>query len=134
MRTSLRVLDLLFATYPLIRLVRGEKRRALQRVWIAAVDCEGAQILALDETQLPATPRAAAEQNLRIALQLCHQYGMNFIDMSDFLAARADDSDFIVDFDGDEGIARAQAALAMVAARRLHARDPIPAADEQVSA
>lgn len=126
MSRSLAIVELLFATFPLIRLTHGEKRARIQQAWIAAAHENALNVLKVDESLLPASPRAAAEALLDIALQNARQQGFTPVELGQFFNDRADTCQLMLTAGAEETLEASHALLAVMAARRLQARDPIP--------
>lgn len=125
MSRSLTVVELLFATFPLIRLTHGEKRARIQQAWIAAAHENALNVLKVEESLLPPNPRAAAEALLRLALQNARQQGFTPIELGQFFNNQADTCQLMLTVSPDDTLEASHALLAMMAARRLQARDPI---------
>ena len=119
------VIILLLEAYPLIRLVRGEKRLRLQQAWIAAADSAACASLATAHGTLPQGPRAAAEDLLRSAIQVARDQGITGPDLSSFFNDTMDAGALARSPDPDDTLLATHALLALMAARRLQARDPI---------
>jgi hypothetical protein len=113
--------ELLFATFPLIRLLRGEKRAAMRRAWIRSATGLGAQVLKVDEGRLPRDVRACTRELFRSVLEIAEAQGLSGIDLTELFNGRREAGEIGQPQDFDEAVLRAFALLSLLGANRIAA-------------
>ena len=124
MQRNPAVTNLLLTTFPLIRLTRGEKRVNLHHAWVAAAEVTALRYF--DERALPQSSGDAVRALLIAVMNLAKQHGLSGVELADFFNDSVEAGAHLSFNDPDETVHAAHAVLALLAARRLQVRDPIP--------
>lgn len=111
--------SLLLSAYPLIRLLRGEKKDHFRRAWIACALQQASAFMGCEEGRLPVHPRAALLALHEAVLQLGEMHGITRRDFVEKFNEHAESGEFSKPEDADEAIRRCVALLSMLCARRL---------------
>ncbi len=113
--------ELLITTWPLLRLLRGDKRAHMRTAWIGCALRLSSKALAMHEDRLPQSPRAAALMLHEACMELAEGLGIGRAELAEHFNARGEAGDRGDPAEIDAGIERVFALISVLAAERWKA-------------
>jgi hypothetical protein len=115
---------LLFATMPLLRILRGDKREYLRRAWIANALHHTTGFAPMPEGRLPTDPREAALTFFSAAIQVARTAGIDGPDLVNHFNNLKEGGAFNSLVKSDDALEHAVAALMVLVAAKMKAHRP----------
>lgn len=115
---------LLFATFPLLRIVRGDRRDFLRRAWLANALPRSTGFSHMPEGRTPSNPRDAALCLFDAVVQVARTNGIDGPDLAAHFNRTRESGSLNSLVKADDALEHAIAALMVLVARRLQAERP----------